>query len=139
MMSSTQEQMLVEQRVTYKTKSIGAAYFLWFLTGVLGGHRFYLGKIGSGAIMLLLFIGSVVTLQVGTGVLILAVVGFWTIVDAFLIPLLVQDHKNAIRQNLGMQAIASGGQPAAPHLDGPSGRMPTGNDTCNKSSQPVRR
>jgi TM2 domain-containing membrane protein YozV len=29
-------------------KSVGTAYVLWFLLGVLGVHQFYLGRVGRG-------------------------------------------------------------------------------------------
>lgn len=34
-------------------KSKGIAYLLWFFFGLLGIHRFYLGKVGSGVVYLL--------------------------------------------------------------------------------------
>lgn len=30
------------------TKSVGVAYVLWFFLGVIGVHKFYLGKTGIG-------------------------------------------------------------------------------------------
>jgi TM2 domain-containing membrane protein YozV len=38
-------------------KSKGVAYLLWFFLGILGAHRFYLGKVGTG--LLYLFTGGV--------------------------------------------------------------------------------
>lgn len=35
------------------TKSKGVAYLLWFFLGVLGAHKFYVGKTGMGIIYLL--------------------------------------------------------------------------------------
>lgn len=34
-------------------KSTGIAYLFWALLGLFGGHRFYLGKIGTGILYLL--------------------------------------------------------------------------------------
>lgn len=45
-------------------KSVGTAYILWLLLGVVGGHQFYMGKIGRGIGYLLtmgwLFVGVVI-------------------------------------------------------------------------------
>ena len=58
-------------------KSVGTAYFLWALggLGVLGFHRFYLGKVGTAFLWML------------TG----GLAGIGAIVDAFLIPKMVRD------------------------------------------------
>ncbi len=62
---STEQQILIEQRVTNEAKSIGASYLLWFFLGYLGGHRFYLGRKGSAiAILLLTIIGFAPALSV---------------------------------------------------------------------------
>ena len=37
------------------SRSVGIAYLLWFFLGLLGGHRFYLGKIGTGVLWLFTF------------------------------------------------------------------------------------
>lgn len=36
-----------------ETKSTGIAYLLWFFFGLLGAHKFYIGKIGIGILYLL--------------------------------------------------------------------------------------
>lgn len=64
---STQEQILIEQRVMNEAKSAGAAYLLWFFLGTLGAHRFYLGKTGSGVAQLLLFVLGWLTLGIFVG------------------------------------------------------------------------
>lgn len=33
-------------------KSKGIAYALWLIVGLFGGHKFYLGKVGEGLLML---------------------------------------------------------------------------------------
>ena len=59
-------------------KSVGTAYFLWALggLGVLGFHRFYLGKTGTAFLWML------------TG----GLAGVGAIVDVFLIPKMVRDY-----------------------------------------------
>jgi TM2 domain-containing membrane protein YozV len=72
------------------TKSIRFAYFLWFLLGGFGAHRFYLGRPLSGAAMLALMIGGVVSsMQPALAILMLpasAALSVWWLADAFLIP-----------------------------------------------------
>ena len=67
-------------------KSAGIAYLLWFFVGGLGLHRFYLGRIGSGVAMVVLFCLSWITTFVGVGFVGLGVIAIWWLVDAFLIP-----------------------------------------------------
>lgn len=38
------------------SKSAGVTYLLWFFLGILGGHRYYLGDIGIGALMTVCFL-----------------------------------------------------------------------------------
>lgn len=66
----TAEQLaMVQSELDKKKKSKGIMYALWFFTGGVGGHRYYLGDI-------LYAIGMTVTLG-GLGV--------WTLIDVFLI------------------------------------------------------
>lgn len=104
---STEQQILIEQRVTNEAKSVGASYALWFFVGYLGGHRFYLGRKGSAIVMLLLTIFGVLLSFVGVGFILLAVVGIWALVDAFLIPGMVAEQKNKVRNDLLQQAMLS--------------------------------
>lgn len=103
---STEQQILIEQRVANEAKSTGAAYFLWVFLGGLGGHRFYLGRSGSGIFMAILFIFGWITLPVGVGLLLLIIVGTWALIDAFLIPGMIQQQKEKVRQDLGFRALA---------------------------------
>lgn len=107
---STEQQILIEQRVTNEAKSTGAAYIIWLFLGGLGGHRFYLGRTGSGVAMLILFILGWVLLPVGVGAFCLIIVGIWAIVDAFLIPGMIANHKNKVRNELLQQALLLGGK-----------------------------
>lgn len=67
-------------------KSVGVAYLLWFFLGSAGGHRFYTGRTGSAIAMLALTIAGIALSVIGVGLVLLAAVGIWVIVDAFLIP-----------------------------------------------------
>jgi len=78
--------LYIEQRIANERKSALVAYLLWFFVGMLGAHRFYLGRWVSGLIMLVLFgIGSALSFIL-VGYLPLAIVGLWWLIDALLIP-----------------------------------------------------
>jgi len=82
-------------------KSIAVAYFLWLFFGVAGGHRFYVGKLGSAiAQFLLLIVGLVLSIAV-VGVFLLIVLGVWVIVDAFLIPGWIRTQNSLLAMQLG--------------------------------------
>ena len=72
-------------------KSVAAAYILWLFLGTFGAHRFYLGRVTSGAIQLALLMLGWIPFFLGWFVL-----GVWWLVDAFLIPGLAE------RRNLQM-------------------------------------
>lgn len=100
--------MLIEQRVTNDAKSTGVAYLLWFFLGGFGGHRFYLGRTGTAIAQLIITLIGVVTSVVGVGLVFLAVTGIWVLVDAFLIPGMVSNQKEAVRQKFTQQAMIYG-------------------------------
>ena len=99
---STQQQMLIEQRLQNDKKSTGAAYALWFFVGFLGGHRFYLGRTGSGIAQLVLTVLGWLTLMLGIGLVFLLAVGIWVLVDAFLIPGMIEADTAAKRTRISM-------------------------------------
>lgn len=82
-------------------KSVGIAYLFWFFLCFVGAHRFYLGKTGSAVAMLVLTLASFVLMIVGVGFLIFGAVGIWALVDAFLIPGMVQEHNVRLVAQLG--------------------------------------
>lgn len=105
---TTQQQILIEQRVTNEAKSTGAAYLIWFFLGYLGVHRFYFGKTGSGIAMLILTVLGFLTAVVFVGFVFLLAVGIWWLVDAFLIPGWVDAQKSAVRASLTNTALIQG-------------------------------
>ncbi len=60
---------VLEDLYRYPRKRLTIAYILWATTGLMGGHRFYLDRTGSGLAMLFTMGGA----------------GFWSFVDLFLI------------------------------------------------------
>lgn len=97
---STQQQLLVEQRLQNDKKSMGAAYALWFFVGMFGGHRFYLGRSGSAIAQLVLTIVGFLTLVIGIGAVLLLAVAIWVLVDAFLIPGMIEADTSNKRTRL---------------------------------------
>lgn len=74
-------------------KSAGVAFLLWIFFGMLGGHRFYLGKPWTALLMLLMTItmfGALVT-------------AIWALIDAFLIPGMVRDYNNGLADTISRQ------------------------------------
>lgn len=76
------------------------AYVLWFFVGMLGGHRFYLGRTSSAVLMLVGTILSTLLTLVVVGLLGLFVIGVWVLVDAFLIPGMVEQYNRDLAARL---------------------------------------
>lgn len=106
---STQEQILIEQRVTNNSKSTGAAYLLWFFFGAIGGHRFYLGRTGTGFVMLALFVLGWATAAAGIGLVLLGILIVWALVDLFQIPGIIRRRQDELRQSFARQLSVEGG------------------------------
>ncbi|MFG1477269.1 hypothetical protein V5F53_01230 [Xanthobacter sp. V4C-4] len=58
---------------------------------------------------LILWILGWLTIAVGIGFLFLAIVGIWVLIDAFLIPGMVRDSKDQLRQRLTLDAMVATG------------------------------
>ena len=97
---NTQQQMLVEQRLSNEKKSTGTAYLLWFFLSGFAAHRFYLGKTGSAVLILVLFWGGLILSVVVVGIGLLIAFAIWWIVDGFLIPQMIQDDMNVKRSRI---------------------------------------
>jgi TM2 domain-containing membrane protein YozV len=78
-------------------KDTCVAYVLWFFLGWVGAHNFYLGRTAIAVVQLILTLSIVG----------LAIIVFWHLVDAFLIPGAVR------RENNRMLAWMLGGIPFA--------------------------
>jgi len=77
-------------------KSVLVAYLLWFFLGWLGLHRFYLGYVISGLLMLALWgVGTLLTFIL-VGYVILVVPFLWWLLDLLLIPGMARDRNNEI-------------------------------------------
>lgn len=89
---------VLEDLYTYPRKRRLVAWPLWLFTGILGGHRFYLNRTGTGILMLL----------TGGGALI------WWIVDAIFLPGMVDayNREQEKRERAGLPPIALDFMPA---------------------------
>lgn len=76
---------IAQSELENKKKSTVIAYVLWFFLGSFGGHRYFVGKIGSGIAMAALWLIGVLTTWLFIGFLFLAILYVWVIIDAFLL------------------------------------------------------
>jgi TM2 domain-containing membrane protein YozV len=83
-------------------KSAGVAYLLWFLFGMFGVHRFYLGRSGSGAVILALTLISIFLSFVGIGFITMFIPTIWVLIDLFLIHGMVREYNNGLISMLSM-------------------------------------
>jgi TM2 domain-containing membrane protein YozV len=82
-------------------KSLAVSYLLWVFVGMLGGHRFYNGRTGTAVTQLVLFILGIATYIFLIGIFVVAALGIWVLVDAFLIPGWVRTYNNRLASSLG--------------------------------------
>lgn len=86
----TRELLLLESELKNRGKSMVVAYILWYFLGIFGGHRFYMGKIGTAVTQLILsltFFGMIATFV-------------WWIVDACILHNWVKQHNAVIENSL---------------------------------------
>src|SRR5690349_543599 len=99
---STAQLSLIEQRVSNDGPSTGVAYVLWFFGWWISAHRFYLGKPGLAILQILSYF---------------ILVGFiWLLVDAFLIPGMIRERNDEIRQKTTTMLLAHSGTADAREL-----------------------
>jgi TM2 domain-containing membrane protein YozV len=89
-------------------RSLFIAYCLWFFTGTIGGHRFYLGHPRTGMIQagLSILFAALIAAQYYAAFIGLAAVMLWAVADGFLI-----ESMHRKRRGRG------GGPPAGPAFD----------------------
>ena len=72
------QRQLYNELHAYPSKRYRVAQLIWFFAGIVGGHRFYLGKVGTAVLMLLTMGGGLI----------------WWIIDAFLLKDQVQEFND---------------------------------------------
>jgi TM2 domain-containing membrane protein YozV len=81
---SAEQLAMVQSELDKQAKSKGVMYLLWWFTGGIGGHRYYLGDIGMGIAM---------TLTLGG-------LGVWSLIDVFLIGKRLEKKTNELEFKL---------------------------------------
>jgi TM2 domain-containing membrane protein YozV len=81
---TTQELQILSSEMEKRKKSSGTAWLLWFFLGGIGGHRYYLGKTGTAILM---------TLTLGC-------LGFWTLIDLFLLSGMIRNTNAEIERQI---------------------------------------
>lgn len=100
----TRELLLLQSEVQTHGKDMTVAYVLWFFLGILGAHRFYMGKSGTAVLQLILtltFFGAIIS-------------GIWWLIDVLLVHSWVKEHnwflENRIIDHLAAQRTFVPGQ-----------------------------
>jgi len=86
---TTQDQILIESRVTNEAPSVVVAYMLWLFLSFVSGHRFYLGRPGTAILQILSYF-----ILIGI---------IWWVIDAFLIPGMIREKQDEIRRRMMVQ------------------------------------
>jgi TM2 domain-containing membrane protein YozV len=81
---TTDQLQLLASEMTKKQKSGGVAWILWIFAAGFGGHRFYLGRIGTGVAMLLTLGG----------------LGIWAFIDLFLLSGMIRETNEKIENEI---------------------------------------
>lgn len=100
MSDSKNDRILINTEIETRGKKAVVAYLLWFVLGMFGGHRFYLGKTGSAVTQLVLTILGYATMIILVGFIFLAVVGVWVLIDVFLIGGMIREDHYRIEQSV---------------------------------------
>ena len=100
------DELLVESAVANRRPSAVVAYALWFLLGYAGAHRFYLGRWGSGLLMLTLLGIGTLTAPILIGWVPLAILGLWWCLDVALTAAILRDRTDEVRREVILSGIA---------------------------------
>jgi TM2 domain-containing membrane protein YozV len=90
------DDMVARLRYDAASRSVVAAYLLWFFLGYGGAHRMYLGRWVSGLTMLAIFGVSLLLTLILIGYVGLGVIAIWWLLDALLIPGMAQRYNDRL-------------------------------------------
>lgn len=76
--------------------SLAVAYALWLPLGLLGAHRFYLGRWGTGVALACVTLATLVLLMLFVGLLTAWLAVGWWLVDAFRLPRMVREAETVV-------------------------------------------
>jgi len=83
----------MEGDIAFKEKELVIAYLLWFFLGILGVHRFYLGRIKTGVAQLLMgTIGAFLIFP-------LFILAIWWLADAYYVFKYTEAHNLEMKRN----------------------------------------
>lgn len=100
MSDSKNDRILINTEIEARGKKAVVAYLLWFFLGTFGGHRFYLGKTGTGVAQLALAVVGYATAVILVGFIFLFIVWAWMLIDVFLIGGMIREDHQRIEQNI---------------------------------------
>jgi TM2 domain-containing membrane protein YozV len=97
----TQKQLqLLQSEFEVKKKSAAVAYLLLIFLGTLGIHRFYLGRKNSAITQLVLTVVGWITSFFFVGLIFLAAVWIWLVVDLFITAGIVREENERIESEI---------------------------------------
>jgi TM2 domain-containing membrane protein YozV len=81
-------------------RSLAVSYALWFLVGLLGGHRFYNRKFASAILQMISTLFGLLLTLVIVGWFFIGVIGIWVLIDVFLIPGWVKRYNSKLVEHI---------------------------------------
>lgn len=86
------EKSRLQSDIIYEEKNLVLAYALWFFFGMFGAHRFYLGKIKTGLVYLIVMLLGWALLGIPYIIL-----GIWWIIDIYYTNKYVVEHNHEMK------------------------------------------
>lgn len=86
------EKSRLQSDIIYEEKNLVLAYALWFFLGMFGAHRFYLGKIKTGLVYLIVMLLGWALLGIPYILL-----GIWWLIDIYYTNKYVVEHNQAMK------------------------------------------